>query len=267
MNNSSAKRMKEEDRRAGGKFIIMLIVSLLVGFAFGFAAIKIRGDLGDKIGDSISDFLFLIAPYAINICTIITAIATYILYKKSHNLYNNWDGENEDEMDQIEGPLGFALMLFAFDMIITYFLFAVGFRIDSFGDSFTSALLIRIICLIVGLFLSLFVITFGQQKIINFTKEINPEKRGSIFDVRFKKKWEDSCDEAEKLTIYKCAYKAYQAGNSTCVALWVFCVIGSFIWDFGIVPVTMVMIIWTVLVTSYYYYVSKLSKNPSDIHM
>ncbi|MGL6219074.1 MAG: DUF3169 family protein [Lacrimispora sphenoides] len=55
-----------------------------------------------------------------------------------------------------------------------------------------------------------------QQKIINFEKEINPEKRGSVFNQKFSKKWEKSCDEAERLSIYKSTYTSYRAVTVTC---------------------------------------------------
>ena len=75
--------------------------------------------------------------------------------------------------------------------------------------------------------------------------------KGSIYDVKFSKKWFDSCDEAIKLGIYKSAYKAYISVSTTCVILWVICVIGYDIWDFGIAPMVIVTIIWLVQTISY----------------
>ena len=103
-------------------------------------------------------------------------------------------------------------------------------------------------------------ILLAQRKIIDFLKEMNPEKKGSIYDVKFSKKWEESCDEAEKLAIYKCGYKAYNSVNTACIVLWLFCFIGSSIWNFGIMPVAMVSIIWFVLITSYTLESYKISK-------
>ena len=46
-----------------------------------------------------------------------------------------------------------------------------------------------------------------QQKCVDTVKQINLEKKASVYDIRFEKKWIDDCDEAEKIIIGKCAYK------------------------------------------------------------
>lgn len=37
--------------------------------------------------------------------------------------------------------------------------------------------------------------------------------------MRFQKKWMESCDEAEKIIVGKCAFKAYSVTNSVCYVL------------------------------------------------
>lgn len=37
-----------------------------------------------------------------------------------------------------------------------------------------------------------------QQKAVDITKIMYPEKTASVYDLKFQKKWVDSCDEAEK---------------------------------------------------------------------
>ena len=58
-----------------------------------------------------------------------------------------------------------------------------------------------------------------QQRCVDAVKRMNPEKIASVYDVKFQRKWMDSCDEAEKLMIGKCAYKAYAAANTACAVL------------------------------------------------
>ena len=33
------------------------------------------------------------------------------------------------------------------------------------------------------------VTVIAQNRIVNFTKEINPEKKGSVYDLKFQKTW------------------------------------------------------------------------------
>ena len=116
-------------------------------------------------------------------------------------------------------------------------------------------------CLLIGFILCIFSSTLLQKKVINFEREINPILKGSIYDAKFSKKWIDSCDEALKLGIYKSAYKAYKSVNFTCILLWLFCIIGSTFWDFGIAPIAIVTIIWLVQSTTYYIETIRVSKS------
>lgn len=85
-----------------------------------------------------------------------------------------------------------------------------------------------------------------QQKSVDAARKTNPEKKGSIFDVKFQKKWVDSCDEAEKIIIGKCAYKAFTATNGICAALAIVLAVCALIFDIGFLPSLAVCIIWLV---------------------
>ncbi len=267
MNSDLTRRIKEEDSRAFGKFIIILICAGLVGTVLGILSVIIEGSLADHIKEGLSGFLYFTSPYALIAVTIISALTTLILYKKSRSLYQNWDGEDESVSARMETRLGYALWISYLSMILAYFFFAAGISLGSLKNLYHNpGEQIHYIMLCLGLILFLFTFLFEQKMIVNFIKETSPEKKGSVFDISFTKKWKESCDEAEKLMIYRCAYTAYQHVSFTCLLLWVFCIVGSLIWDFGLVPVTVVTIIWGVQTTSYYLETIRLSKKPSTIH-
>ena len=48
-----------------------------------------------------------------------------------------------------------------------------------------------------------------QQKSVDCVKIMNPEKTASVYDMKFQKKWLETCDEAEKIIVGKCAFKAF----------------------------------------------------------
>ena len=76
-----------------------------------------------------------------------------------------------------------------------------------------------------GMVLSLAAYIVVQMACVDLTRRMNPEKRGSVFDSDFRKKWMDSCDEAERMTIYRGAFSAYQAVTFTCLAVWLIALI------------------------------------------
>lgn len=267
MDNSKLKRIKEEDDRAFSKFFVILIIAMIIGGVLGIiTCIASNTNIADMTTNGIIYFLSFVSPYAMITVTAVITMINIILYKKSRSIYNNWDGENEDDMSRIETLLNYAMWFSSLNMILSFFFFATGIGLDSIKNSYHILEILRFMLLYGGFCVAMVSITLEQQKIINFEKEMNPEKKGSVFDMRFAKKWEESSDEAEKLTIYKSAYKSYQTVNLTCIFLWLICIIGSGVWDFGILPIAMVTIIWTVLVSSYSLEAIRLTKNPSEIH-
>ena len=84
------------------------------------------------------------------------------------------------------------------------------------------------------------------------TKLTNPEKKASVYDMRFQKKWLEDCDEAEKIVIGKCAFKAYAATNMICTVLAVVLAVCALLFDVGFLPSLAVCLVWIVNLSAYY---------------
>ena len=97
---------------------------------------------------------------------------------------------------------------------------------------------------IAGFFAIMAEVFIIQQKCIDAAKETNPEKTASIYDIKFQKKWMDSCDEAEKIMIGKCAFKAYAATNTICMVLSVVLAVCALVFGIGFLPSLTVCLIW-----------------------
>jgi len=80
---------------------------------------------------------------------------------------------------------------------------------------------------------------------------LNPEKQGSVYDVKFSKKWFASCDEAEKQKIGEASYATYSIMNLIYefVAM-VFMIVGFF-YPIGVLPLTTVCLLWMAQVIIY----------------
>ena len=75
---------------------------------------------------------------------------------------------------------------------------------------------------------------------------MNPKKTASVYDTKFQKKWMDSCDEAEKIMIGKCAFKAYSATNTVCTVLAIALALCALFLGIGFLPSLVVCLIWIV---------------------
>ncbi len=165
------------------------------------------------------------------------------LYRAAKRRYEGWDGEDEDTIDRAEETLSWVLLLSGLQMVFSLFFFSVSAHYQFGGENVLAA---------VGLFfLSCGLAIFAQQKAVDLTRRMNPEKRGSVYDLKFQKKWVDSCDEAERRQIGQASYKAFRAAGNTCLFLWLALVVADMVFDVGVLPVFAVMLLWGVLQVTY----------------
>ena len=264
--NEVVAENKKEDKKSKRLFYLILVGSVVVGMISGFLAAFV-GD-STAINDWINagmDMLNQASLYVGVVTSVIVAIWAWVLYHKSRKAYAAWDEEDDATMDKIETDLSLALIVTNGNLILTYIFSVVGFGQlpDYYGDV---SMLIRKFALFgAGMILSMVVAMVASVKIVNFEKEMNPEKKGSAYDFDFQKKWLASCDEAEKLVNYKASFAAYKSVNIACMVLWMLCMYGMTIWRWDNVPVLMVGAIWMTSYISYSVETLKLSKNAKRI--
>lgn len=264
MNSSNVDNFKKEDKKAFKRLLFFIVLGGLLGGIFGVFSSSINKNTTQMLATNTLSFLSMITPFANIFLCIFIAIITEILYKSSRNKYEIWKKDcetNEDEegIERIEDKLTYIMLLTTVSNIFAFFFFGIGTILLPHGyhDIFS---LLKVLSMLIGFILCLTVSIIVQKKVVNFEKEINPILKGSIYDMKFAKKWLDSCDEAIKLNIYKSAYKAYTSVNMTCILLWLCCTLASYIWDIGIMPLAVVTIIWLVQSLTYYIESMRLSK-------
>lgn len=258
--NQEIARIKSEDKKAIGKFILYRVLALMGGGLAGIAMVSVKYWGIDVVNKILLDLTFEILPYGIPVVTLIVSIVVLIVYRNSRKTFLAWDGEDEEVMNQVENRLSYALWLTSMNTIWNYFVFGTAFCLDYWSAIEQRYALNSAGFMVITFLIGIILLIVEQQKIVNLEKEINPEKKGSVYDTKFQKKWEESCDEAELFIIYKSAYKSFQVTQNLCIGLWLFCVLGGFIWNFGAVPVLLVSVIWGTLVTSYTMESIRLSK-------
>ena len=237
--------IKKDNRKALPKFLLMMLCAAVVGGVLGF----FTGYFGEQnaavvIELAADSFFAVIAPWAIPVTAVVLLCAAVWHYAGAKRLIAAWDGEDEDTVDAAEEKLNRALLLTTVQTAMNFFFFAVGNRYIPIGDM---ALLGHAAVFLVVMA----VIMVLQQKVVDQTRLLNPEKQGSVYDRKFKEKWLASCDEAEQRQIGRAAYKAYSVVNLLCPILWVLLLVGGFVFDWGLLPVFLVSLIWGVLNVTY----------------
>lgn len=157
--------------------------------------------------------------------------------------------------------IGTGLNLVSFVTIFNYFSFSVSFYADIYYDEMSSAMfLLALVMLIVTIFASV----TQQKNAVDFLKIVNPEKSGSVYDMKFQKKWIESCDEMEQQMIYKAAFHAYKVTNYLCLTLWTGFTVLAVVLKISLWPVTIVSAIWLTMAVSYAAEGKRLSKSQNE---
>ena len=175
---------KKEDKKAVKKFILILVTAFIVGIGIGAGSAFVREVLGNATAkEAIVQVLQILAVYGGYVFTTVLLAACILLYKKSRREYASWDEEDEDVLQGIETKLSFGLWFSNLILFGSYFFFAVGVWAVELADAESAiqmdeagfGLSIGVVFLHMAYALAASCIV--QQKLVNLTKEINPEKR------------------------------------------------------------------------------------------
>jgi hypothetical protein len=238
-------------------FILVLCISGGLGYALAMGMQSLTG--GQPLDLSrLSEALAPVLPWAFVGSNVVLCALSIVLYLRVKAQAKGWDGEDEG-IEQVEKQLNYPLLLCNLMMVVNFFFFSASIQTLEFTNyGSTHDILLFPLCL--GTFLLGYVWIFGvTNAVVKLERTLNPEKRGSIFELRFQKTWLESCDEAEKLKSYQAGYQGYRAGNLACLVLWVLATLGQLSANTGLFPVVCISVIWLVMVLRSTWEAMKLS--------
>lgn len=229
-----------ENRRALPKFLGILLLSGLVGAGLGLLAVTVGiSGLAESIQTGLDRIWTALAPWGIPVISLLFLGLGMGLYKSAHTLFLSGDGENEAISGAVDRRLNWVLLFTFLVNVLDFFFLAVGLF-------YNGGLLV-----VAEMLVSLVLLLLLQQRVVDLVRRMNPEKRGSVYEAKFQKKWLESCDEAEQAQIGRAAFKAYKTANFACIWLWVILLVLSLAFDIGLLAPSVVLVIWAVLQVSY----------------
>ncbi len=237
---------KKEDKKYLIIFICLFVASGMAGFFIGkyMMGLKKAGALSFVPSDEMMIFWGYAVPIIGVVFSLIVLLVSLLGVRNAKKMLATWDGEDETVADAIEGRLGISIILSSVVLVISYYLFSLGVSLDIHGEFSKVDEDIVLIMNVVQILMGIVTTMTAQKLTIDVMKDMNPEKKGSVFDAKFSTKWMASCDEAQKAMVYKAGYTGYQVMGSVCMGLWLVCLVADVIWNVGILPGTMVFIIW-----------------------
>lgn len=257
--------MKAANRKALPKFILIMVLSMAGGGCLGYFAAKYGLNTLSGSLKAAGDFFGLrVAPWLMLAVAILEPVVALPLYRQAKKLLAAWDGEDERVSDAVEEKLTVMLWMTGAAFVISFFLIAASYS-GGFAMFDQEENLLPYFVSLAAFFAILIETVIIQTTCINTVRKTNPEKTVSALDMRFKKKWLDSCDEAEKIVIGKCAYKAYRASDTACSILAIILALGALVFDIGFLPSLAVCVIWFASHWAYCWEAMKYAKTGNRI--
>lgn len=253
---------KQEKKKTFARFILVLAVCFVLGIAAGVLTVRLQEmepDL-DAMLRRMGRIMAYGVPVLLFVLNAVTGLSCLHIIKKAKKSVALWDGEEEENIKKTEDSLGTGLFLSNIMYICNCFLYAAGMHLGLEMDLLKMHQRCIFLAVLLLFLAGMVLLVAVQKSIVDITKKINPEKRGDVFDLHFRRQWEESCDEAQKLHIYKAGYAAFKATQTTCLFLWVACVCADMAFHVGLLPVLMVSILWLVSTASYMIMGARLEK-------
>ena len=173
-------KQKSENQKALPKFFKILAVAGLIGGVLGSLS-SVAGYFWQEhdLGAAFARMLNAGSLWGMLVCSAVLLGIGLRLYRSARNAFRGWDGEDETVMEQADEQLSWAMMLENLTMIVSFFCFSVGTAGIADGQ------LRRLVPLLVLFIAVLALAVLLQQKTVDLVKEMNPEKKGSIYDEKF----------------------------------------------------------------------------------
>ncbi len=264
------EEIRKEDNKKVGLFTVILVFAGFFGGILGAIGIELVISM-EKSGMTFVEFwnqlqrdFAVPASFLLIILDVIFIIISFSFLCKAKKLWKS-DMDEDEKYEVVEKKLSISIILSNVTYYVNFAFFGFAFYAAmSFVEGVSESWLhiyMRAIDLVVFT-ATLFINLAIQRSCINLTKLMNPEKKGSIYDMKFDKVWYQSCDEAERMQIGLASYKAFQAVNNTLIVLMVIFVLGAMFFEIGILPIVVITVIALVNNITYGVASIKLGSNP-----
>ncbi|MBO4783467.1 MAG: DUF3169 family protein [Lachnospiraceae bacterium] len=260
--NEEKKRaeIKKEDSKKIPFFIIALVVLSVLGGIFGYLMASQEKSL-DAVLDFFKNNSQIVSIFFAVVFLIFGLVATIIAAVKLRIAKKLWakEEERDDNWDRIEDILSDICTFTSSAIILSFFLYGCAVynirgNLKQIDDGIRSLNILYYVFFTASIIAILgynFAYFYIQKKTIDLEKIMNPEKKGSLYDFRFLKKWYEGYDEAERKQVGIASYKAFKIVNTTCATMLVLLLFLGMVVNITILPLLTVAVIWLSQIISF----------------
>ena len=250
MKDSEKKLKKKSNLKIYIIFAVIILASLFGGFFMGKLVGANKGTLNEIDWGRIWRFVADALPIMYGVLTLAAFVFIFVMYGRLRHAIVSWDGENEDEIADIERRITNVSALPCVVVFVGLVLFPVCIYAIDRSYSNSKGMSITIVSEAVFV-VSMILYCVVEKLVIDEEKKLNPEKKGNIFDIHFRRDWEKSSDEAELIAIAKSSKKGFMAGIKVGFVMWILMFVSMFAFDTGVMPIVAVGLVLIVMYVAY----------------
>ena len=213
------------------KMIFIMIIGGIFGFFISKGVLKLNDTESIKAASNIGDFFVKNNIAIFLLLLILLYLPSVYLFIKGKSIFLELDNMLDEECD-IQTKVGqrkldIALSLNGVFMIFNFMLFGMTF-----------AKLMNNEFVIIAIFMvNMFASSMLEISTIKFIQKVDNRLKGDPTSLRFSKDFLESCDEAEKLKIYKSGYHGFQFTKNVSLVFVILTMLGNMLLDTGGFPV------------------------------
>ena len=235
-----SKNKNKREKKGYLEFFIVILISALFG-GVGAVILEIYDKDVKSIGNLLEDVIGQGAFWVICFLSVVGSLVNIYMVWAVRKRCRTWDGEDDEAAEEIERYNSRCQGVIA--CCTTIVMVLSGVNIVYIFHRTENMRNIGIMCI---LFVSYSLWSaFAQNILVEFSKIMNPEKKGNALSLHFTRDWDNSCDEQEKARMYRAAYVVYRKSNWLYSGIFIFLLMLSVVVDIGVLPFLMLGIIWT----------------------
>ena len=244
-------KMKETGRKAG---FLQTGLMMLIGAIIGGGGSMLFFLYGEPLRESLKRLAFSIFRFssiALIILSICSCLISTFLVLKARKKHKQWDGEEEEQAEQI--AKSYELYQAVMSFLSVFGICLSGIVISDMYRNYSMANNCAILCFAAA---TLWIL-FAMDRMVKYRKKLNPEKKGNIFSWNYDKEWLASCEERERMQVFRAGYAVYVKSNILYLIIFICLILTSVIFDLGIAPFLVLLVIWYSQILMFTYYSRK----------
>lgn len=241
-------KIKETGRKAG---FLQMGLMMLIGAVIGGGGSMLLFLYGESLQEGLKGLACSISRFsstALMLLSVSSCLISTILVLRARKKYKLWDGEEEEQAEQIEKS--YELYQAVMSFLSVFGICLSGIVISDMYRNYSMANNHALLCCAAA---TLWIL-LAMDRMVKYRKKLNPEKKGNIFSWNYDKEWLASCDERERMQVFRAGYAVYVKSNILYLIIFICLILTSIIFDLGIAPFLVLLVIWCsqILIFTYY---------------